>query len=125
MKAGRVMPGEVYPRTLAELTREPKPFLRKVYMDPVSHGDWELIKAPTGGIMGGGEVKARASRLGSMISLSSCVILKDDPHILIGFFSSRIRRSEAVLSLQVSHRPPSLPSRRRRANDGAGAARQD
>ncbi len=51
-KAGRVMPGEVYPHTLAELTRPPKPLLRKVYLDPVGHGEWELVRAPTGGIMG-------------------------------------------------------------------------
>lgn len=52
MKKGRVAPGEVYPQTLAELTRLPKPFLRKVYADPLGHGDWELVRAPTGGIMG-------------------------------------------------------------------------
>src|SRR5262249_43511828 len=52
MKAGRVMPGEVYPQTLADLTRLPKPFLRKVYADPVGHGEWEVVRAPTGGIMG-------------------------------------------------------------------------
>ncbi|MBM4127347.1 MAG: type II secretion system protein [Nitrospira sp.] len=52
MKAGRVMPGEVYPQTLADLTRQPKPFLRKVYGDPVGHGEWEVVRAPTGGIMG-------------------------------------------------------------------------
>lgn len=51
-KAGRVMPGQVYPQTLAELTRPPKPFLRKVYLDPIGHGEWQLIRAPTGGIMG-------------------------------------------------------------------------
>ena len=51
-KAGRVLPGEVYPQTLAELTRPPKPFLRKVYLDPVGRGEWELLKAPRGGIMG-------------------------------------------------------------------------
>ncbi|MEK6633516.1 MAG: type II secretion system protein [Nitrospirota bacterium] len=52
MKAGRVVPGEVYPQSLAELTRLPKPFLRKVYLEPVGHGEWELVRAPTGGIMG-------------------------------------------------------------------------
>lgn len=52
MKAGRVMPGEIYPQTLTELTRMPKPFLRKVYPEPVGHGEWELVRAPTGGIMG-------------------------------------------------------------------------
>ena len=51
-KAGRVMPGEVYPQSLAELTRLPKPFLRKVYADPMTHGEWEYLRAPTGGIMG-------------------------------------------------------------------------
>jgi type II secretory pathway pseudopilin PulG len=51
-KAGRVMPAEVYPQSLAELTRLPKPFLRKAYADPMSHGDWEYLKSPTGGIMG-------------------------------------------------------------------------
>lgn len=51
-KAGRVIPGEVYPQTLAELTRPPKPFLRKVYLDPMGRGEWELLRAPTGGIMG-------------------------------------------------------------------------
>ena len=52
IKAGRVMPGEVYPQTLADLTRLPKPFLRKVYLDPMGSGEWEYLRAPTGGIMG-------------------------------------------------------------------------
>lgn len=52
MKAGRVMTGEVYPQTLADLTRLPKPFLRKAYSDPMAHGEWEYLRAPTGGIMG-------------------------------------------------------------------------
>lgn len=52
IKAGRVVPGEVYPQTLADLTRLPKPYLRKVYLDPVGYGEWEYVRAPTGGIMG-------------------------------------------------------------------------
>jgi len=52
MKAGRVTPAEVYPQSLAELTRLPKPFLRKEYADPMSHGNWEYVRSPTGGIMG-------------------------------------------------------------------------
>lgn len=52
MKIGRVMSTEVYPQSLAELTRGPKPYLRKVYQDPISGGDWEYLRAPTGGIMG-------------------------------------------------------------------------
>ncbi len=52
MKAGRVTPAEVYPQSLTELTRLPKPFLRKAYMDPMSHADWEYLRSPTGGIMG-------------------------------------------------------------------------
>jgi len=52
MKAGRVMPGEIYPQSLADLTRLPKPFLRKAYGDPIARGEWEYLRAPTGGIMG-------------------------------------------------------------------------
>ena len=52
MKAGRLAPMEVYPQSLAELTRLPRPYLRKVYSDPMSGGDWEYLRAPTGGIMG-------------------------------------------------------------------------
>lgn len=52
MKAGRLVPMEVYPQSLAELTRLPRPYLRKVYADPMSGGDWEYLRAPTGGIMG-------------------------------------------------------------------------
>ena len=52
IKAGRVMPGEVYPQTVTDLTRLPRPFLRKVYLDPMGHGEWEYLRAPTGGIMG-------------------------------------------------------------------------
>jgi hypothetical protein len=52
MKAGRVTTTEVYPQSLIDLTRLPKPFLRKVYMDPMSHGEWEYVRSPTGGIMG-------------------------------------------------------------------------
>lgn len=51
-KAGRVMPGEVYPQTLADLTKLPKPFLRKAYRDPMGHEDWDYLRSPTGGIMG-------------------------------------------------------------------------
>jgi len=51
-KAGRVTLSEVYPQSLAELTRQPKPFLRKAYADPITHGEWEYLRAPTGGIMG-------------------------------------------------------------------------
>lgn len=52
MKIGRMVPMEVYPQSLAELTRPPKPYLRKVYADPMGGGEWELLRAPTGGIMG-------------------------------------------------------------------------
>lgn len=52
MKAGRTIPGEIYPAALADLTRKPKPALRKVYLDPMGHGEWELVRHPNGGIMG-------------------------------------------------------------------------
>ncbi len=51
-KAGRVMPGEIYPRTLEELTKRPKPFLRKPYKDPITRKDWDIIRGPNGGIAG-------------------------------------------------------------------------
>jgi hypothetical protein len=52
MKAGRVTQQEVYPQSLVELTRLPKPFLRKPYRDPMTHGEWDYLKGPYGGIMG-------------------------------------------------------------------------
>ena len=66
-KAGRVMPGEVYPQTLAELTRPPKPLLRKVYLDPVGHGEWELLRAPREALWES-EAKANANRSSKLIS---------------------------------------------------------
>ncbi|BCA54067.1 conserved exported protein of unknown function [Nitrospira sp. KM1] len=52
MKAGRVIQGEVYPQSLMDLTRLPKPYLRKVYLDPLTRGTWDYIRSPSGGIMG-------------------------------------------------------------------------
>lgn len=60
IKAGRVTQEEYYPGTLAELTRPPRPFLRKAYLDPMTGSDWELLRAPTGGIMG---VRSRSKSL--------------------------------------------------------------
>ena len=51
-KKGRVVPGEIYPLTLEELTKQPKPVLRKVYTDPITSGDWEYVRDPTGRIKG-------------------------------------------------------------------------
>lgn len=65
MKIGRVMSTEVYPQSLAELTRAPKPYLRKVYQDPMGGSDWEYMRAPTGGIMGvRSKSKARPIKMG-------------------------------------------------------------
>ncbi len=53
MKQGRVVPGEVYPLTLEELTKPPRPLLRKIYKDPITAGNWEIIRDPaTNGIKG-------------------------------------------------------------------------
>ena len=89
IKAGRVMPGEVYPQTLADLTRLPKPFLRKVYLDPMGHGEWEFLRAPTGGIMG---VRVRASRSHSGSTTFPLLfgISRDAPRIMIGSSNTRI-----------------------------------
>ena len=43
---------EAYPLTLVELTKPPKPFLRKVYRDPLTGGDWEYLRDPAGRITG-------------------------------------------------------------------------
>src|SRR5712691_13151609 len=51
-KKGRVVPGEIYPLTLEELTKQPKPVLRKAYKDPMTGTDWEYVRDPTGRIKG-------------------------------------------------------------------------
>jgi type II secretory pathway pseudopilin PulG len=52
MKQGRVVPGELYPLTLEEMTKSPRPVLRKVYADPITGGDWEYVREPDGRIKG-------------------------------------------------------------------------
>jgi type II secretory pathway pseudopilin PulG len=51
-KKVRAVPGETYPLTLEELIKQPKPFLRKVYKDPMTGGDWDIVRDPAGRIMG-------------------------------------------------------------------------
>ena len=51
-KAGRVMPGEIYPTKLEDLTKPPRPTLRKVYLDPMEQEDWDYVRGPNGGISG-------------------------------------------------------------------------
>lgn len=52
-KKGRVgFSGEIYPLTLEELTKQPKPVLRKAYKDPITGDDWEYVRDPTGRIQG-------------------------------------------------------------------------
>jgi len=52
-KKGRVgFSGEIYPLTLEELTKQPKPALRKAYKDPITGEDWEYVRDPTGRIQG-------------------------------------------------------------------------
>src|SRR6185503_12722465 len=41
-----------YPLTLEELTKGPKPFLRKVYKDPMTGEDWEYVRDAVGRISG-------------------------------------------------------------------------
>ena len=52
MKKGRVVPGEIYPLTLEELTKQPNPVLRKAYKDPITGDDWEYVRDPAGRIKG-------------------------------------------------------------------------
>src|SRR3989442_15361382 len=52
-KKGRVgFSGEIYPLTLEELTKQPRPVLRKAYKDPITGDDWEYVRDPTGRIQG-------------------------------------------------------------------------
>ena len=52
-KKGRTgFPGEIYPLTFEELTKQPKPALRKAYKDPITGEDWEYVRDPTGRIKG-------------------------------------------------------------------------
>jgi len=52
-KKGRVgFSGEIYPLTLEELAKQPKPALRKVYKDPITGDDWAYVRDPTGRIKG-------------------------------------------------------------------------
>jgi type II secretory pathway pseudopilin PulG len=54
------IPGERYPLTLEQLTKVnpntitkiPQRFLRKVYKDPITRGDWDYIPGESGGIKG-------------------------------------------------------------------------
>ncbi len=39
-------------QTLEELTKQPKPVLRKAYKDPMTGNDWEYVRDPTGRIKG-------------------------------------------------------------------------
>ncbi|HEV8130447.1 MAG TPA: hypothetical protein VGQ81_04295 [Acidobacteriota bacterium] len=41
-----------YPLTLEELTKGPKPFLRKIYKDPITGADWDYIRDAGGRIQG-------------------------------------------------------------------------
>ncbi|MEE8494031.1 MAG: hypothetical protein V3S25_08285 [Nitrospirales bacterium] len=51
-KKARVIRGEIYPSSLEELTKPPKPFLRKAYQDPITRDEWDYIRGPKGRIKG-------------------------------------------------------------------------
>jgi hypothetical protein len=82
------MPGEVYPQKLADLTRLPKPFLRKVYLDPMGHGEWEYLRAPTGGIMGSSKSREKPFRQHDFPVVVRH--FEGAPAIMIGFSNTRI-----------------------------------
>lgn len=48
--------GNSYPKRLQDLLQDPrfhsKKYLRQLYNDPITQGDWKLILAPDGGIAG-------------------------------------------------------------------------
>lgn len=61
MKKGRVVAGEIYPQTLEELTRQPKPFLRKAYKDPMTGGEWGYVLDPATNRIKGVKSKSTAT----------------------------------------------------------------
>ncbi len=63
MKLGRTVPGEIYPETLGDLTKPPKPFLRKAYKDPMTGGDWDYVREPETGRIKGVRSKSTATVL--------------------------------------------------------------
>jgi type II secretory pathway pseudopilin PulG len=60
-KKGRVFPGEIYPLTLEELTKQPKPVLRKAHQDPITGGDWEYVRDPATSRIKGVKSKSKAA----------------------------------------------------------------
>jgi len=59
-KKGRVVPGEIYPLTLEELTKQPNPALRKAYKDPITRDDWEYVRDLNTGRIKGVRSKSKA-----------------------------------------------------------------
>ena len=59
VQKARVTPNQTYPSTLEELTRLPKPFLRRVYTDPMTNGEWDYLRDERGHIRG---VKSRSGK---------------------------------------------------------------
>jgi type II secretory pathway pseudopilin PulG len=60
-KKGRVgFPGEIYPLTFEELTKQPKPVLRKAYKDPITGDDWEYVRDPATARIKGVRSKSKA-----------------------------------------------------------------
>src|SRR5713101_8356358 len=59
-KKGRVVPGEIYPLTLEELTKQPFPVLRKAYKDPMTGDDWEYVRDPATARIKGVRSKSKA-----------------------------------------------------------------
>lgn len=56
-------PQRQYPRSLADLLRDPRRpgaerYLRRLYRDPITGGDWGIIQAPDGGVLGVHSVSA-------------------------------------------------------------------
>ena len=50
-------PQRQYPRSLDDLLKDPRQpgtvrYLRKLYADPITSGEWTIVKAPDGGILG-------------------------------------------------------------------------
>ena len=111
LKAGRVTPAELYPQSLAELTRLPKPFLRKAYSRP--HDSWRMGISSVLRLVESWEFEARAvehpSRSTTFHKRSD--ILKDERPITTGSFSIPIPQlpyRSLLEPFQPSQWPPQI-----------------
>jgi type II secretory pathway pseudopilin PulG len=109
MKIGRMMPSEIYPQSLAELTRTPKPYLRRVYQDPMTAVIGSICaRRPAASWASGAKAKRNRSR--SAISPSRSVTSKAGKRITTGCFNIPIpHRMSMLMPPMMGLAPGTMP----------------